>query len=188
MRNISPRAAIAAVASIGLSFSHDLAWAGDRDPWSGTYFGVTAGSGYGAFLGNNQKLGNFVVGIEGEAKTGSSSQAFILQKSELADVNWALSARARAGVLVMPQLFVYGTIGLGAVDFLAHANAGNWQRDTLAGLQIGAGAEFKLLDQISLRVDYIYTDPKSDIVGTSGHLHLPDPALGVLQFGVTYRF
>lgn len=185
MRNISQRAAIVAVASMSLCLSRELALAGDRDPWSGTYLGVTGGSGYGAYLGNNQKLGNFVIGVEAEAKSGTGE--LTVQKSAIADINWTLSARARAGVLVFPSLFIYGVAGVGAIDSMLSTN-GNWSRETMAGLQLGVGAEFKLLEQLSLRVDYIHTDPSSKLIGSLDSSHIPDPSLGVLQFGVTYRF
>lgn len=186
MRIVMQGAAIFAVASAGLTLSHDLAWAQQRDPWSGTYFGVTAGSGYGAYLGNNQKLGNFVIGVETEAKSVShAADALVIQKPAAMDVNWVLSARARAGVLMMPSLFVYGLAGVGATEVMA-TDAGRLFRDTTWGLQFGLGAEFKLLDQVSLRLDYIYTNPESP--SSLGSIRIPDPSIGVIQFGVTYRF
>lgn len=105
----------------------------------------------------------------------------------VSDINWMLSARGRAGVLVMPQLFVYGIAGVGAIDSTVLTN-GNLARDTVAGLQLGVGAEFKVLEQVSLRVDYIHTDPNSKILGTLDKSNIPDPALGVLQFGLSIRF
>lgn len=186
MRIALSRAAIVAVASTGLSLHCELAWAGERDPWSGTYFGVTAGSGLGAYLGNNQKIGNFIIGVEAEAKSGShAADQFVVDKPTAMEINWALSARARAGVLVMPSLFVYGIAGVGATEVMA-ADAGRLFRDTTWGLQLGAGAELKLLDQFSLRVDYIHTNPASP--SALGSIKIPDPALGVIQFGITYRF
>ena len=186
MRIIFKGAAIFAVASAGLTLRHDLAWAQARDPWSGTYFGVTAGSGYGAYLGNNQKIGNFIIGGEAEAKSGSHAyDGLVIDKPGAVDVNWALSARARAGVLVMPSLFVYGIAGVGATEVMA-TDLGRIYRDTTFGFQVGAGAEFKVLDQLSLRVDYVYTNPTSP--SSLGSIKIPDPALGVIQFGITYRF
>lgn len=149
--------AIAAGLSLlaGSAFAADLTIPSDEAPvvdntfsWDGLYVGVAAAGefelndgddsyfGGGVFVGANFLVAeSFLIGIEGsfDALTDgdiSFGEAFV----------WG-----RAGVLVTPEVLLYGVAGVG-VEFELEDNA-----DSTSAYQLGGGVEFAVADNISIR-------------------------------------
>ncbi|WP_404482325.1 outer membrane protein [Novosphingobium sp. BL-52-GroH] len=133
---------------------------GDRD-----------GAEYGARIGYDRRMGNFVVGglIEGsktEAKDAVSGYSitpagYALQR----EMDWAASARLRAGYTPGGGALFYLTGG-GSYAKLDHsffttntANSFDEHRDgkNVWGWQAGGGTEIMLNDHMSLGLEYLYS-------------------------------
>ena len=142
----------------------------------------------GAFIGYRAQLGWWVIGAELDAnyKSGSSSAALSdanLFRSEsfygtLKQTGDA-SLRLRAGVLVTPWTLIYATGGgavgdiSGSFAYAAHENptffgcvpgtcasvtGGQSWSDVRTGWTAGGGIEYLILPNVTLRVEYRYTD------------------------------
>lgn len=87
---------------------------------------------------------------------------------ETLERNWLATIRARLGVDVSPQLFVYATGGFafGDADYkiafedtdypIALTTGSN--DDTLTGWTAGVGGEFTMANGVSIRAEYLYVD------------------------------
>ena len=123
------------------------------------------------------------------------------------DLDYFATLRARLGYLVTDDVLLYATGGLayGDVDF-SYSQPGSGARTTTSGGQdsdfgytVGAGFETKLTQQISLGVEYLYTnlggnDFKANLVGgpfgagTTGFGTSEDFDFHTVQLKLTYRF
>ncbi|KAB2847981.1 MAG: porin family protein [Hyphomicrobiaceae bacterium] len=184
-----------------------------QDYWSGAYIGGLIGYGFGtvdvkgdagsfsfdqsggtlgAIAGYNWRARSWIVGLEGEFK------GFNLDGTHLSpalnstiDVNWMGSLRARIGYLVAPALLIYATGGVAWTNYELNVSTPvlSATTDTTSlGWQAGVGAELKLTDQWSLRLDYLYTDLGNTDVVTPGMSNTYSPDVQTIQLGVTYRF
>jgi outer membrane immunogenic protein len=123
--------------------------------WQGLYGGIHVGSADswhdeglvgGVQLGRNWQSGNIVYGIEGDVSFSGND-----------DIDWMATVRGRVGYLISPNILVYGTAGLGFVNF-AHF-------DTESEFVYGAGIEGKLTQATTLRLEYIgFSDSDVDVV------------------------
>jgi outer membrane immunogenic protein len=177
----------------------------DATPWTGGYVGLSVGRSWGSTRVDTN-AGNFTVGTNGAQIGGYAgytwqSGLFVLGgEAELSvgnlkgsnvnisqDMNWMGAVRARAGVLVAPPLYVYGLAGVAWTDMTIKAN-GIERDQSFAGFQLGAGAEYKLLQNWSLRLDYIYTGlgaEKRDFPTSSQQV---DPDFHTVRAGLSFRF
>jgi opacity protein-like surface antigen len=156
--------------------------------WRGPYIGAVGGAGFGVVVGDNFRSGRLIVGIEAEVTSGSKQQGIHTAATE-ASSNWAASARARAGLLVMPRLFVYAMSGVGLVDFNFKDRGTGWSsNEALTGLQLGLGVEWKVFKDVSLRLDYLHTSLSEYHVGPANRGYTIDPSVDALQLGVMVRF
>jgi outer membrane immunogenic protein len=133
----------------------------------------------GGFLGYRFQVGNMVYGIEGDLNYKSASDTATLYDAK-GLVTEAFSGtikqtgdgslRARAGMLLTPDILLYVTGGLavgnvtGSFAYNASAagvfytrGAGSWS-DLRAGWTAGGGVEYLLLQGWSVRLEYRYTD------------------------------
>jgi opacity protein-like surface antigen len=123
--------------------------------WQGLYGGVHLGSADlgrddglvgGVQLGRNWQTGKIIYGVEGDLSLSGADGA-----------DWIGTIRGRLGYLLSPNILVYGTAGLGLVDF----EHGGTETEFVYGL----GVEGKLTDATSLRVEYIgFNDSDVDVV------------------------
>lgn len=123
--------------------------------WSGLYGGVHIGnidawwdSGFvgGLQIGKNWQAGKIVYGIEGD-----------LSLSGTDGIDWVGTLRGRLGYLVNPSILVYGTAGLGFIDFEFGGN----ETEFVYGL----GVEGRLTEATTLRLEYVtFNDTDVDIV------------------------
>lgn len=146
------------------------------------------GAEYGARIGIDRRMGNFVVGglIEGarsEAKDAVSGfsttpASYTLQR----EMDWSASARLRAGYTPGGGALFYATGG-GSYARLDHTfsttntlNAFDERRDKKGvwGWQAGGGTEIMVTDHMSLGLEYLYNryyDKKYNVLvsrGTAG--------------------
>jgi outer membrane immunogenic protein len=123
--------------------------------WSGMYGGIHVGNvdawwddGLvgGVQLGRNWQAGAIVYGIEGD-----------LSLSGADGVDWLGSVRGRLGYLLSPSVLLYGTAGVGLVDFEGSG--------VEAEFVYGLGIEGKLTQATTLRLEYIgYADSDIDVI------------------------
>jgi outer membrane immunogenic protein len=124
--------------------------------WQGLYGGVHAGSAdagrdddglaAGVLLGKNWQSGKIVYGIEGD-----------ISLSDADSIDWLGTIRGRVGYLLSPSILLYGTAGLGIVDF----DDSGTESDFVYGL----GVEGKLTEATTLRLEYLnFSDLEVDVV------------------------
>jgi opacity protein-like surface antigen len=150
--------------------------------WQGLYGGVHAGFGWsgdadgavgGAQAGYNWQSRQYVYGIEADisgADIGASGSASACDPSfgcvtarAEGSIDWLATVRGRFGVLVQPNLLLYGTAGLAIVHAEAHGSVtipgqGSVRAsisDSDTGFVYGVGVENKLNDTMSVRVEYL---------------------------------
>jgi outer membrane immunogenic protein len=144
----------------------------------------TSGTG-GGFLGYRWQWGNSVIGIETDINGKSLSGSFALSDQNSfrtesfygsARETWDGSVRGRLGWLVTPWTLVYGTGGVayggvsGSFAYSAHefptfcvgicasaVGGGSWST-TAVGATGGGGVETMITNNLTLRLEYRYTD------------------------------
>jgi len=122
----------------------------ERPPiWQGLYGGVHLGHADadaddglvgGVQLGYNWQMDRIVYGVEGDLSIMDSDRIDALG-----------SVRGRLGYLVLPNLLIYGTAGVGLV--------GNG--DTESGFVYGLGVEGVFTDTMTARLEYLAFDNES---------------------------
>ena len=178
----------------------------DATPWTGGYIGLSLGRSWGStridtnsgnftldsnggqiggYAGYTWQSGRFVIGGEVELDGGNlrGSNVNVSQ-----DLNWMASVRGRAGFLLAPPLYVYGLAGVAWANMDVTANGFTRGQD-FTGFQVGAGAEYKLHQNWSLRLDYIYTGLGSERrdFPTGGSRHV-EPDFSTVRGGLSFRF
>lgn len=165
--------------------------------WTGAYVGAHLGGGFGkggsvstsGFVGGvqagyNAQFDKFVVGGEADiTASGVENKTW----NEKVKNTWLASGRVRAGYLVDPNILVYGTGGL-AGGSVTVQNVKGKVSDRNAGFVLGAGGEYMMSPNVTLRGEYLYYDiGKVDVPGTAGALKI-DNHVNVLRAGVNYKF
>ena len=171
--------------------------------WGGLYAGVYGGysffnstilgannsfNGYdlGGIIGGNYQVDKFVFGLEGDVGYSGANGTFTapIAHSQEAGMNYAL--RARAGYAVdTTLLFIEG--GGAWTQYKGKAGGATILDDTVMGYQIGAGVEQALTQNITLRVDGLYTKygvTKNITLAPAGF----DPSSFTARVGLTYKF
>lgn len=156
----------------------------DTFSWTGGYIGLNAGyaggqnklttsadvsakdnaSGFigGVQAGYNWQFDRTIVGIETDFQgSGLKSDAELtiggITRGAEAKINWFGTTRARLGYTPVDRFMVYATGGVayGKVK----ASLGEFsQSDTNVGYTVGAGAEYALTNNVTLKTEYLYTD------------------------------
>lgn len=176
----------------------------------------------GAQLGFNRQSGNIVYGFEGAFGSfdmhGSKSSGAIYPCcgptnytiNQTVDTDWLLTMRPRIGYAT-GNLLVYGTGGLSVTnlkykehftDTFATANDSDSTSTFRAGWNLGAGVEYAIKSNWSVKAEYMYTDFGS-ISDTSTNLTAFTPAIAfpsnvfshstsltsnVIRVGVNFKF
>jgi outer membrane immunogenic protein len=132
----------------------------------------------GGQLGYNVKANNWVLGfeadIQGTGERGGSTfcltaacpvgSTFVTSDFHL---RWFATLRGRAGVLVDPSLLLYATGGLAIGEIKADYAVGlngtgvlgtASTNTTRAGFVVGAGAEYRVSERWSFKLEYLYMD------------------------------
>jgi outer membrane immunogenic protein len=166
--------------------SPDVEYDGAFEDWSGFYAGVvggyTVGTGtststvtgtasniglggglLGVVAGYNYQIDNFVIGGEGELLWSSINGAAVCNNPAFncsGSLNWLGSIRGRAGV-AYDSMLLYGNLGVAVAGFSATttpapgAATGTFSGTGL-GWTAGAGAEFAVSDNASIKAEYAY--------------------------------
>lgn len=136
------------------------------------------GAGFigGAQVGYNIQNGGFVWGVEGDIQYAHVdhrvSAAFAVPGVGGLDVNagtrldWFGTIRARVGAPVTDRFLAYATGGVAYGQTTSSINASSGgvtafeasSRNTKWGWTIGAGGEYAVTDNMSLKTEYLYTD------------------------------
>ncbi|MFV0389439.1 MAG: outer membrane protein [Pyrinomonadaceae bacterium] len=193
----------------------------------------------GVQAGYNFQARKFVAGVEADFNSARQNQTvsgsdiytninpgYPLQITQTIKTDWLMTIRPRAGVAVGRAL-IYGTGGLAVTNVNYQMNfedfppnppvgyiaskgtASNTIKETKAGWTAGAGAEFKINDNWSVKGEYLYTEFKTNGTsnnasfvtinssgGASGLTSLPNQIFNDyvklqthhFKFGVNYRF
>jgi outer membrane immunogenic protein len=176
--------------------------------WTGFYAGLNAGYGWaavevggvtfddgrglfgGAQIGYNHDFGGFVLGAEADFQISDISY----EQTPLPGVTARTAldnfgtVRARAGLAIDRFLpYVTGGFAWGnaSVSVSGGGGANLSLNDTYAGWTVGAGAEYAILDNLSVKGEYLYTDFGAADFGTGVDLNLTSH---VVRAGVNFHF
>ena len=211
-------AAFAAAATMAATAPLMLAPAATANPlspiWTGIYVGAHGGASWadvdvaniGAFdttraalgghAGYNVALGKFVVGIEADASHAGTSTDLALAGGGTATVetDWAGTVRGRLGLAVGPALF-YATAGWAWTNVqlteISAAGTRSSSSTTFDGVVYGIGVDAFVLPAISVRLEALRTDYRSETLsleGAASSLRHLDHGDTVVRAGVTVHF
>ena len=154
----------------------------------------------GGHIGINGQSGTFVYGVEADFEGGGFDGGFTNLTGGTSvgavDLDWQGSLRARVGIANGPLLFyITGGWAFGRFEFTggpAPAPACCGYRDTLSGWTVGAGSEWMLSRNMTVRLEYRYTD----FGNTSGALNPTFPGVlmpvdletHAVRVGASYKF
>jgi outer membrane immunogenic protein len=177
------------------------------DPWSGFFVGIGASYGFGTFdtsasagfdhggigsilAGYNWRVGNLLYGLEGELSSGALGANVLPGFSGYAtNLDYQGALRARMGVLVSPSLLVFGKVGASLAGMtLTENQTAVAVSQSFSGYQVGAGLEYKLSSQLSLRFDYDYNAFSAANVGFTDSSIAVSPAYSSVRLGLSYKF
>jgi outer membrane immunogenic protein len=149
----------------------DIVQAAPANNWTGFYLGVLGGFGWGTadtdavgnidvdgfdiggYAGASWQWGNFVVGAEGDL-------VFPFRDGDAGGIEAEQglngSLRGRAGI-ALDRFLLYGTAGGAGTDLELSSAAGS-DEQTLWGWTAGAGVEGQILDNVTARIEYRFTD------------------------------
>lgn len=179
----------------------------DTYDWSGFYAGLNLGYGWaeadvlgitddfgngvfgGAQVGFNYDFGGFVLGAEGDIQLSDISRTEDLGGgfSGTTSIDNFGTVRARAGVAV-DRFLPYVTAGFAWANATISATtpAGSGEvDDNYAGWTVGAGAEYALTDNVSIKAEYLYLDFGGADFGTGTDIDLTSH---VVRAGLNYQF
>ena len=164
-------------------------------------------------IGYNWQMGNFVLGVEADAQAanveGSASQTFpfvpiaTVEADASTELDWFGTARLRLGYVPTERLLIYGTGGFAfgetttnasyAVTGLVNLSDSLSEKTSRTGWAAGAGAEYALTDNWTVKAEYLYTD-----LGEEDVLNIDETALSAslnsdvkfhtVRLGVNYKF
>jgi outer membrane immunogenic protein len=157
----------------------------------------------GGTVGCNYQTGNFVFGIEGDAAwtgaNGESSQTAFPAMHIRTEENFLATIRGRIGYTFSPIWLVYVTAGGAASGVtLNYSLPGSTlfntsQDNTLWGWTVGAGFEYLLTPNWTVKVEGLYVDyGRSSYLASNNPVSLAAFSLklteGIARVGINYRF
>jgi outer membrane immunogenic protein len=172
--------------------------------WAGFYIGINGGGGWGqttfdftptsnakptgGFVGGhagyNWQYGSVVAGLEVDfdgADIKKTDANLVQQKT-----NELASARARVGYVFFPSLLAYATggAGWGHTEF---TTVGATDGISQFGWTAGAGLEYKLVDHVLLRAEYLHYDfPRTSAPNVFGDS--VKETVDVVRGGLSWKF
>ena len=165
--------------------------------WMGPYFGANVGYQWGSIdnnpaepsgvlgglqAGYNWQTGNFVFGAEGDINISNADDTFAPWKFSNP---WFGTLRARAGFSGWNNVLFYATGGVAFGGLEAQKNGLTESRSHI-GWTLGAGAEFAINQNWSVKAEYLYLSFAERAYTVTGADHGFDNNL--VRFGVNYRF
>lgn len=184
--------------------------------WSDNHYGHTSddftqvvdfsGNGFlgGLTLGANFQRGSWVYGVEADISYADvDGSALILPEGMpcaiegcTSNIDWFGTGRVRLGYAFDRFLpFVTGGAAFARLKGTADTGSCNWAdcsySDTEFGWTLGAGMEFGITEQISLKADYLHVGfGKPDFIDHHpwGRAFVDDISLDTVRIGLNYRF
>jgi outer membrane immunogenic protein len=148
--------------------------------WTGMYAGINAGYGFGssswnplvvssnpspkgflagATIGYNYQTGAWVWGLEGDLDFSTVKGSATCGAANCETKNsWLGTARARLGYAGWSNWLVYGTGGAAVGDIKASNSLVGTATATKMGWALGAGAEYAMWTNWSVKLEYLYAD------------------------------
>lgn len=146
-------------------------------------------AGYNVAAYNSGYGGQWLFGFEADSIGGSFKKT--KHDGSLGpvtlDANWFGSLRMRAGY-AWQRLYVYGTGGLAFSDIDVKTAAEDGGSVLRAGLAIGAGAEYRLDERWSARLDVLAYGFGEDNVAFANGDHDVGLAYSTARLGVSYKY
>ncbi len=182
--------------------------------WTGAYIGLNAGGGFGTFklsptsgggsgfdlsaggflggiqAGYNWQSGQLVYGVETDFQGSDVKASFSTGGGTLeTKIDWFGTLRARLGYTPVDRFMVYGTGGL-AYGHEKISSGPISLSKTRTGWTVGAGAEYALNTNWTIKSEYLYTDlGKATFTtgGGGGGIDVKAP-FHTVRIGVNYKF
>jgi outer membrane immunogenic protein len=170
--------------------------------WAGFYIGINGGYGWGdtkfdffpidnaktsgglvgGHAGYNWQYGSVVGGLEADFDGAdiNKTDAFGLERK----TNELASVRARLGYVVFPGVLAYGTGGAGWGHTELRGDGLTLAAINQFGWVAGAGLEYKLVEHVLLRAEYLHYD----FGKTSVPLDNFSETVNVVRGGISYKF
>lgn len=183
----APAAAPASVVDYGFNWTGGYVGANAGYRWvnvdasaPGGSANLDSGSAFGGLqAGYNWQINQFVFGLETDFGYGSSSET---ANDFGTKATWEGTTRARAGV-AFDRFLVYGTAGLAYADFETR-NFDATSKDWRLGWAAGAGLEYAVTKNVSVKGEYLYTDYGTEKANGAEY----DLSNSLLRLGVNYKF
>ena len=170
--------------------------------WAGFYIGIHGGGGwadikfdddpafnskpsgglFGGHAGYNWQYGSVVAGLEVDFDGADIKQTvspFGVSTEE--KIDQLASARARVGYVFFPNLLAYGTAGAGWGHFHASSAVLGSLNSNEFGWTAGAVLEYKLVEHILVRAEYLHYDFAKDDNNAKN-------TVDVIRGGLSYKF
>jgi outer membrane immunogenic protein len=160
------------------------------------------GGFFGAQAGYNVQFGNIVAGIEGDLSwadiNGEGSSLGGGSRANF-DIDWQGSIRGRIGV-AFDRVLVYGTGGWafaggeGRISNLEHSGDNRRASDDFSGYVIGGGVEAAVTNNVTAKIEYLYTDYGranfnfGDVLGLGDLKARGELDTHSVKVGVNYKF
>lgn len=151
----------------------------------------------GGTLGYNFQSENIVFGVEADAFWSDLDEDIVTADPEFhLDLDWLATVRARVGFAFDRFLpYVTGGLAIGGIELESFDNvappAGDDDSNTHLGWTVGAGAEFAVTDNISIKGEYNFVDLGSEDYDLTGGVFFGEEELDfeahIVKFGVNFR-
>lgn len=189
----------------------------DTFSWTGGYIGLNAGYAGGKFksdltngedtlslrdnasgfiggvqAGYNWQFDRTIVGIETDFQGSGVKSEFSVEGLALGTkVSWFGTTRARLGYTPVDRFMVYATGGVayGKVKTFADLDESSSVSKTKVGYTVGAGAEYAITNNVTLKTEYLYTDlGKLKFDSNEGVYGEAKSQFHTVRVGVNYKF
>lgn len=149
----------------------------------------------GVQAGYNWQMDKMILGLETDFQaSGLKSDSDIDNQINLGTkINWFGTTRARIGYTPIDRFMVYATGGVayGKVKtFVSTPDYYSSQSDTKVGYTVGAGAEYAITNNVTMKTEYLYTDlGKLKIEDDAGfRFGEAKSAFHTVRVGLNYKF
>ncbi len=144
----------------------------------------------GGQFGYNHQIDQFVFGAEVEASFGDIDGT-VGPLNSRGEYSWLGTAKLRAGWAFMDNLMAYATGGLAVAEFEYEGALGCSFDQTRVGWLVGGGAEYKVTERASVRMEYNYRNFGEESARCNVLAIIPtyteaDADMHVITFGFNY--
>lgn len=179
--------------------------------WTGAYIGVNAGGGFGTFklsptgggtgvdmsaggflggiqAGYNWQSGQMVYGVEADFQGSDVKASFSEGGGSLeSKIDWFGTVRARVGYTPVDRFMIYGTGGF-AYGHEKLSSGPISLSKTRTGWTVGAGAEYAINTNWTIKSEYLYTDlGKATFTNAGSGIDVKAP-FHTVRIGLNYKF